>query len=218
MTEQRFRIAELEEVTARALQAAGVNSVDSGRVRSTPDVRSIRYYTTIGLLDRPAEMRGRTAYYNRRHVLQLMCIKRLQSQGKPLVEIQTQLAGATDKQLKKLAGLPASFWKQGTTASQPTKKESARKPRSESFWQTPPAPASTFKQTALNNATTSIRIGVADGVTLEFTGIEVSRFTAEKGKQLAKLVDDLSLQLAQLGLVAGDDSKSPSPLHSEQET
>ena len=42
----------------------------SGRVRDVPDERTIRYYTTLGLIDRPAEMRGRTAHYSRRHLLQ----------------------------------------------------------------------------------------------------------------------------------------------------
>src|SRR5262249_46157634 len=64
-------------------------------------------YTTLGLLDRPAEMRGRTALYGRRHLLQLVAIKRLQARGVSLMEIQQQLVGLTDAALRRLAKLPA---------------------------------------------------------------------------------------------------------------
>jgi MerR HTH family regulatory protein len=78
----------------------------SGRVREVPDQRAIRYYTTIGLVDRPAAMRGRTALYVRRHLLQLVAIKRLQAGGLTLARIQRELAGATDAQLERVARVP----------------------------------------------------------------------------------------------------------------
>ncbi len=68
----------------------------NGRVREVPDQRTIRYYTTLGLIDRPAEMRGRTALYGVRHLLQLVAIKRLQTHGLSLAEIQTRVVGRTD--------------------------------------------------------------------------------------------------------------------------
>jgi DNA-binding transcriptional MerR regulator len=79
----------------------------SGRVREVPDQRAIRWYTTIGLVDRPAAMRGRTALYGHRHLLQLVAIKRLQAAGLSLAEIQRELAGATDAQLEQVAQVPA---------------------------------------------------------------------------------------------------------------
>ena len=69
-----------------------------------PDRRTIRYYTTLGLIDRPAEMRGRTALYGRRHLLQFVAIKKLQARGRSLAEIQQALAGQTDKELARIAG------------------------------------------------------------------------------------------------------------------
>ena len=65
----------------------------SGRVRDVPDRRTIRYYTTLGLIDRPAAMRGRTALYGLRHLLQLAAIKRLQAHGLSLAEVQQRLVG-----------------------------------------------------------------------------------------------------------------------------
>ncbi len=79
----------------------------NGRVRDIPDLRTIRYYTTAGLLDRPAEMRGRTALYGRRHLLQLVAIKQLQARGLSLSQVQQRLTGATDAMLRRLAGGPA---------------------------------------------------------------------------------------------------------------
>jgi hypothetical protein len=76
----------------------------NGRVRDIPDLRTIRYYTTSGLLDRPAEMRGRTALYGRRHLLQLVAIKQLQARGLSLSQVQQQIAGATDAMLRRLVG------------------------------------------------------------------------------------------------------------------
>src|SRR5207244_1724793 len=75
----------------------------SGRVREVPDRRTVRYYTTLGLIDRPAEVRGRTALYSTRHLLQLVAIKRLQARGLPLAEIQSRLVGQTDAALRELA-------------------------------------------------------------------------------------------------------------------
>src|SRR5213594_2550703 len=79
------------------------------RVREVPDLRTIRYYTTLGLLDRPAQLRGRTALYGRRHLLQLVAIKRLQADGRTLAEIQEHLVGLTNAALVRLARLPADL-------------------------------------------------------------------------------------------------------------
>ena len=98
----------LDELTGRvgAALSVGYHGQPSGRVRDLPDRRAIRWYTTIGLVDRPAAIHGRTAMYGPRHLLQLVAIKRLQAQGRSLVAIQAELAGATDAQLARVAQLP----------------------------------------------------------------------------------------------------------------
>jgi DNA-binding transcriptional MerR regulator len=101
-----WTIDELCGLVEAALLASDA-SQPSARVREVPDRRTIRWYTTIGLLDRPAEMRGRTALYQRRHLLQLVAVKRLQARGVALAEVQAQLAGATDGMLAGLAGIEA---------------------------------------------------------------------------------------------------------------
>ena len=72
-----------------------------GRISPAPDPRTVRYYTTLGLLDRP-EIMAREARYGRRHVLQLCAIKSLQAAGLPLAEIQARLYGRSDSELEAL--------------------------------------------------------------------------------------------------------------------
>lgn len=98
-------LGELAERVEMAL--AGYPGQANGRVRAVPDQRVIRWYTTIGLIDRPVEMRGRTALYGRRHLLQLAAIKRRQAQGHTLAQIQAELAGATNETLQPIAALPS---------------------------------------------------------------------------------------------------------------
>ncbi|HVV19075.1 MAG TPA: MerR family transcriptional regulator, partial [Pseudonocardiaceae bacterium] len=101
-----WTIDELSAGVAGAL-AADYPGQSNGRVRDVPDRRTIRWYTTIGLLDRPAAMRGRTALYGRRHLLQLVAIKRLQADGRTLAAVQEELLGATTAMLESIARVPA---------------------------------------------------------------------------------------------------------------
>jgi DNA-binding transcriptional MerR regulator len=103
--EPRWTLDELAERVDTAL-AVDYPGQPSGRVRPVPDRRAIRWYTTIGLVDRPVAHRGRIALYGPRHLLQLVAVKRLQARGLPLVAIQQELAGATDSRLARVARLP----------------------------------------------------------------------------------------------------------------
>jgi hypothetical protein len=47
------------------LLASGYDGARSGRVRDLPDARTIRWYQTLGMVDRPSAFRGRTALYGR---------------------------------------------------------------------------------------------------------------------------------------------------------
>ncbi|GII01981.1 MerR family transcriptional regulator [Planobispora takensis] len=77
----------------------------NGRVRDVPNERLVRWYATIGLLDPPLSRRGRVALYGRRHLLQLVAVKRRQAEGRSIAEIQVELAGATDRALEEIARL-----------------------------------------------------------------------------------------------------------------
>ncbi|HEY0451547.1 MerR family transcriptional regulator [Actinophytocola sp.] len=105
MTDELWTIEQLPDQVA-ALLAHNYDGQSNGRVRELPNGRTIRWYTTIGLVDRPVATRGRTALYGRRHLLQLAAVKQQQAAGRSLAEIQELLVGASDHQLANLAGLP----------------------------------------------------------------------------------------------------------------
>ena len=101
----RWTLSELQERAEAALKMDYEEPMNR-QASSIPNERALRYYTTIGLLDRPAEMRGRTALYTWRHLLQVVAIKRLQAQGLSLVDVQQRLSGRPDSALAAIARLP----------------------------------------------------------------------------------------------------------------
>ncbi len=115
-----------ELVTQVAERIAALPEPRNGQVRAVPDDRTVRYYGTIGLLDRPLAMRGRTALYGPRHLAQVVAIKRLQSAGRSLAEIQELWPTLDDPTLARMSGVShavmgkrsakAEFWKQDQVA------------------------------------------------------------------------------------------------------
>jgi DNA-binding transcriptional MerR regulator len=131
--ESPWTLAELvAEVAARI---AALPAPKNGQVRAIPDERTIRYYATIGLLDRPAAMRGRTALYGRKHVAQVVAIKRLQTLGRSLAEIQELWPTLDDHTLARMSGVAfearpksaarAAFWTREPAALAPESPASA---------------------------------------------------------------------------------------------
>jgi DNA-binding transcriptional MerR regulator len=106
MDATEWTLDELAARVAEALHGPAYPGAPNGRVRDVPDARAIRWYSTIGLVDRPSGMRGRTALYGPRHLLQLVAVKRRQAQGHKLADIQAELAGAPDDDLRRIARLP----------------------------------------------------------------------------------------------------------------
>lgn len=98
----------LEELVAEVATALAQANLGQGsnRVRDTPDLRTARYYTTLGLLDGPSEFRGKVGLYLERQRLQLLAIKRLQAQGESLASIQARLLGLSTPRLRALAEPP----------------------------------------------------------------------------------------------------------------
>ena len=127
--EATWTISELATQAAEVLAASPQqpNGVANGRVRDVPNERLIRWYVTVGLVDPPLSRRGRVARYGERHLLQLVAVKRRQAEGRPLAEIQEELAGATDEALAAVAGL------------QRAAKPAAAPAAPERFWARPPS-------------------------------------------------------------------------------
>lgn len=133
---KRWTLDELGEEVAAALERVDYVPSASGRVRAVPDRRTIRYYTTIGLVDRPCELRGRTAYYGRRHLLQLVAIKRLQAEGLSLRRVQERLGGLDDAALAAIAQLPAEASAQASAqaSAERERAEAPAAPERAAFW------------------------------------------------------------------------------------
>jgi DNA-binding transcriptional MerR regulator len=110
--QESWTIAELAELAAETLAATESDEPSSGpvradgRVRDVPNERLVRWYATVGLVDPPLSRRGRVARYGRRHLLQLVAVKRRQAEGRSLAEIQAELTGATDETLATVARVP----------------------------------------------------------------------------------------------------------------
>ncbi len=132
MTKGACTLDELCSHVALAL-SADYGGAPNDRVRDVPDRRTVRYYTTLGLIDRPAQMRGRTALYGRRHLLQLVAIKRLQADGASLHDVQQRLLGLNDAELEKIARLRE-------LPERPAAEPAAEAPPRRDFWKSAPEP------------------------------------------------------------------------------
>jgi DNA-binding transcriptional MerR regulator len=126
---------ELVERVREAL-AAEYSGAGDGRIRDVPDRRAIRWYTTIGLVDRPLGMRGRTALYGPRHLQQLVAIKRQQAAGRSLSQIQGELNWVSPEALAELSRVPERLLETDGPAP-----DDAADDRHRRFWARPPAPA-----------------------------------------------------------------------------
>ncbi len=141
-----------ELVAQSAERLAALPPPKNGQVRAVPDERTVRYYGTIGLLDRPAAMRGRTALYGARHLAQVVAIKRLQSTGKSLAEIQELWPSLDEPTLARMSGVPLP-----ARASRSARKE---------FWKAAPAPSAAPASTRTIAAPVELRLQLAPNVTL----------------------------------------------------
>jgi DNA-binding transcriptional MerR regulator len=93
----------IDELSNEIVRLLKVNNIyathQDNRVSAAPDMRTIRYYSSLGLIDRPT-IQGRNAKYGRRHVLQLLAIKTLQGTSVALSEIQERLYGLSEAELE----------------------------------------------------------------------------------------------------------------------
>ena len=185
-TERRYTIAELADAGAAALDALGI-AARNGQVRDRPDVRTIRYYGTLGLVDRPAEMTGRTALYGDRHLLQVLAVKALQARGATLADVQRTLVGASEPELRAAVGpgLPGAL---AAVAGPPPARPGP------AFWRTPPRPAAPASAAAPPSAGLSA-VPAAAGPGDEFADAEPSGAAAvpavpAPAARPARLADD----------------------------
>ncbi|GAB2604072.1 hypothetical protein Aab01nite_47400 [Paractinoplanes abujensis] len=129
-----WTLDELVERVREALEAE-YPGAPNGRVRDVPDRRAIRWYSTIGLVDKPLGMRGRTALYGPRHLQQLVAVKRRQAEGLTLAQIQAELTAVSPARLTEIAHVPPGLM---VTIDENTFGHHAQRSR---FWADHPAEA-----------------------------------------------------------------------------
>lgn len=107
-------LAELEQYRESELGLEGLVSIVQGildrsattpvdaRVAEIPDARTLRYYQTIKVLDKPLRYDGRRAVYGYRHLLQALSVKLLQGQGYSLAQIQRLLSDIDSRGLERV--------------------------------------------------------------------------------------------------------------------
>ncbi len=167
----RWSLDELAEQSQRYLTDEG----DSRRVQWKPNGRQIRYYSTLGLLDKPDTENGRVVWYGPRHLVQLLAIKRLQLDGLKLAEIQRSLAGSSVEELRRLAGLPEEIL-EGSCDS--VSNGSGR--RGKAFWETRPSRESApiFEP--------AWRLRLAEGVALTLDQAAFDSMTEREREELSR--------------------------------
>jgi DNA-binding transcriptional MerR regulator len=194
--DETWTISELVDEVARRI--AALPKPQNGQVRAVPDDRTIRYYGTIGLIDRPAAMRGRTALYNKKHVAQVVAIKRLQTTGRSLAEIQAMWPTLDDATLSRMSGVDLP----GATKSKATRKD---------FWKAEPAHATPISAAAAPvraaaAAPAELRVELAPNISLSIelsSDISISRAdVAAIRAAAAPLIAELARR--QLGMHAGE--------------
>ncbi|MBM7863795.1 MerR family transcriptional regulator [Lentzea nigeriaca] len=187
-----WTLDELLERVSAALEAE-YSGAPNGRVRDVPDRRAVRWYATTGLVDRPSAMRGRTALYGKRHLLQLVAVKRLQSEGRTLAEIQAELAGAGDPTLAAIARVPDRLLDSGDPPPRPDVR-----PR---FWADPVA---TPGRTPQAKAVPLNGVALGDGAVLLVPGAPTAADCADIAAAARPLLD----LLAARGLLTNERESS----------
>lgn len=210
-----YTLDELTERAGRVLDGLGVQ-VGNRRVRQRPDARTVRYYSQHGLVDRPLAVGGREARYGRRHLAQVVAVKRLQAAGVSLAEIQRKLAGAADREL--LAAIGPGAGEALEVGAAPADQAPARRVESAdgapaasrvaAFWQAPPAaPAPAVERAQAGSDTAARRllaVPLAAGVelTIDVTGRDAVSVDAS---DLRAATRPLVEQLRDLGVCGADD-------------
>ncbi len=96
-------VRELARAAKHFLQTAGTNQTKN-TVTDYPNERTIRYYIAEGLLDQAIKKRGVTSIFGYEHLLTLLVIKKLQSDGLPISVIKSLLDGRSVEELEALFG------------------------------------------------------------------------------------------------------------------
>ena len=97
-------VAELTDEAAKILGEIGP-AQERGTVSEVPDERTVRYYLSEGLLSPAEEKQGTASVFGYRHLLQLLVVKKLQSEHLPIRKIKELVDGRVERDLERLLGV-----------------------------------------------------------------------------------------------------------------
>lgn len=146
----------------------------SNRINWTPDARQVRYYTSLGLMDRPFGGRGHGNTYSPKHLLQLLAVKKLQTKGVRLAEMPEMLAGLSESRVAGLLGLGADW-----LASQTLSQSEIATRRRERVWSDMEQAKTPTKVEA-----DEVRWRLEPGAEVAISGDNISELTVSQQKQL----------------------------------
>lgn len=96
-------VAGLAGEAAKILSESGL-AQERGTVTEVPDERTVRYYLTEGLVSPADDKQGTASVFGYRHLLQLLVVKKLQSEHLPIRKIRDLVDGRTERELERLLG------------------------------------------------------------------------------------------------------------------
>ncbi|HEX8708004.1 MAG TPA: MerR family transcriptional regulator [Pyrinomonadaceae bacterium] len=110
---EKLRRAKFVGVAELAAQAAHILSESGpaqarGTVSELPDERTVRYYLSENLVSAAAEKQGTASVFGYRHLLQLLVVKKLQSEHLPIRKIRELVEGRSERELERLLGVEGS--------------------------------------------------------------------------------------------------------------
>ena len=194
-------VVELARQAARILAEIGTTQ-DRGTVSEMPDERTLRYYLAEGLLSPAAEKQGTASVFGYVHLLQLLVVKKLQSEHLPIRKIKELVDGRTERELERLLGLDAKAGAKNealsylekllTRSTSPAAAPAA--PRHQNFASpaaalNQPAPnPDTQRQSAPTSAASWSRVEIEPGLELHVRGDYAPPAETKGVRQLTRLI------------------------------
>ena len=201
-------VVELAKQAARILAQIGTTQ-DRGTVSEMPDERTLRYYLAEGLLSPASEKQGTASVFGYLHLLQLLVVKKLQSEHLPIRKIKELVDARSERELERLLGLDAKagaknealsyleklLTRSTSPASVSRTQNAAARPAPE---MTRPAPnLSARRQAAPSSPATWERVEIEPGLELHVRGDYAPPVEAKGVRRLTRLV--LNVLAAQRG-------------------
>ena len=194
-------VVELARQAARILAEIGTTQ-DRGTVSEMPDERTLRYYLAEGLLSPAAEKQGTASVFGYVHLLQLLVVKKLQSEHLPIRKIKELVDGRTERELERLLGLDAkagaknealSYLEKLLTRSTSPAASASSAPRNQNFASpaanTKPAPnLATERQATPSSPASWSRVEIEPGLELHVRGDYAPPAESKGVRQLTRLI------------------------------